>query len=195
MEVEYRIEPRDLAALRKFREAETGNKKRSRWGEALAWVGILGILALAMAMKWQWLYYAFVGAMVGFFAGLFYSVWLWRRGMQTIGEVEWETSDKPGTPPRRLAVTPEGVSMTTHQTRYFVTWSKICRIEETDDHVFLFENKFSAIVAPARAFPNRRAFEDFADLVRKYRKQAEAPQGITAAPPSSPAPPNTDITT
>jgi hypothetical protein len=73
---------------------------------------------------------------------------------------------------RRLAITPETITLTSKLTTYAVRWQAVEQIVTTEEHAFFLITRQSGIVLPVRAFTEDEEFGEFVRTARRYRREA-----------------------
>ena len=177
MEVEYRLDWTDYAALQRVYFTRGGRRWWLSW--SALWLGVFALIAVEHGRQFLLapdgpklrLWTFFLPAMLGF-AWLLSRVSTWNAGRELArrGSV-------------KLGVAPDGLSITSANFQGFMKWPGIRRIEETPAHAFFFESDKTAYILPARAFPSAVEFRTFVGLARRYKEQSEAPK-----PPPPPGP-------
>jgi hypothetical protein len=167
VEVEFELNPDDLAAFQAF-HAKAG--PAAAQGRFRSWVTILIILGAAgLAYFYGMLREVLFGA-AGVVAGVFLAFLLVFRARFTPRKQQAKRLAEDGGW-RRLSITPEGVIQQTpigHGTTY---WNGIVHIGSTRRHVFLYNTPQTAFVVPLRAFRDDREFDDFVELARRLHDE------------------------
>lgn len=54
------------------------------------------------------------------------------------------------------------------------SWQKVNKVEKTDDHIFIFNDKKTVWIVPKRVFEVPAEFENFYNLIQGYTKEVKA---------------------
>jgi hypothetical protein len=73
--------------------------------------------------------------------------------------------------PTRVVLSDAGVTTERQHERSFVAWAGIEKVTATDDHLYLFDAPFSAVIVPRRAFADEWRFRDFADFASRCHEE------------------------
>jgi len=66
-----------------------------------------------------------------------------------------------------LTLSEAGLSTVMGDSTSFHGWSELMRIDETDSHFVIWENRLLGFVVPKRSFPNADAVSMFADIAKR----------------------------
>jgi hypothetical protein len=213
MEVEYSVRPEDFKAFAEFHKRNKPKPQRSgnagRVGSTpgelagnLLWVLILALLVIWLLVQSPQprrqgqppekpepsILLQVPALLVGFAAGVVAFV-LYSKSLHARARRQLFADDrnrwKVG--PRRLRISPEGLSTIGDYHTSFCAWSIICSVGATRDHIFLYDGPATAHAVPRRAFAHEGDFEAFYDLLCRYRAEYPPPQmqratGITTIP-------------
>ena len=69
---------------------------------------------------------------------------------------------------RRVSIDAEAIRMASDFSSAAYYWHGVDRFGSTLDYLFVYINTTTAVVVPARAFPDDRAFKNFAEAARRY---------------------------
>jgi hypothetical protein len=72
----------------------------------------------------------------------------------------------------RLALSPEGVTLTTAKGVTTSFWNSVLRVEATDDYLFIYRNATSAFLVPKRDCASEEEFAEFVRAARSYHQTA-----------------------
>ena len=164
MEVEYSLTPEDVAAWM----SDYSSGRPRRWlpyiGLALATVPLVAEIVRLVALRAPW---PIVAAFVLFIPAIF-GVFLFRKRLLRLFMRRADTPTKS----QRLALRPEGLTITTETTASLTAWEGVDRIVVTDTHAFFYFNKVAALILPRRAFADENEFENFVERARSYHESA-----------------------
>jgi hypothetical protein len=73
----------------------------------------------------------------------------------------------------RLSLGPEGITDATEFRTATYYWFTIEKIVITEEYLLIFDSLTTAFIVPQRAFPNEKAFLEFAETARSYRAFAQ----------------------
>jgi hypothetical protein len=84
----------------------------------------------------------------------------------------------------RVSITPEGLAVTRPDHTSRTAWTALWKVGVSDDHLFFFTSADAAIVVPRRAFRDEGHFAEFLALARRYHEQATAAHFDQSPPPT-----------
>lgn len=199
MEIEYTLTPKDFQALARYRRklksvpTHPPLKTVTIIRVSISVIVIIGGAMLPMFLFKTDILSYWMGLYIGWFAGmlllLWYAAYINRSNLKADCEdprSEWAVRDV------RVVLSSNQVRSVKRGATFVYEWSRIWHIGETDNHLFLFITRNTAIIIPHRAFRDNRHCEEFIALARHYKQdrgqQAPKPTGIiTVLPPQSDA--------
>ncbi len=196
MEVEYDLTPEDLIAFQRYHKRNPPQPQQ-RGGPATALTGTVIFIAVATTSlffilsdnpvaEWYLMMVPFAGLGAAL-ALLCVIVWarlttprlLFRalkQGRNAEKFLGW----------RRVSLDAEAVRNTSEFASSTYLWHGIDMVGTTRDHAFLYINTATAVVVPCRAFRDERAFEEFLEAARYYRRMGGREAGFPRLDEGSP---------
>lgn len=163
LSVEYFLEPQDVSAFRRFMTSRVRGGRRQSW-IILVFFGLLLLLWLFSAVAKGDLR-ALVGVLapIGIVVALI-AFFVWRAMRKASAE------EKKRLPVRqRVEISEEGVAQNGELGSTTFPWKVVHDIRSNDDHLFILQSPYSAVVVPARAFASSAAFKEFVEKALEFR--------------------------
>ena len=157
MSVDYALSPDDMAALNAAVQARDWPFRVVLWivglalGAAVAWLLIAGQSGNAARL------------------GIILAAWIAIPGrVRKLGNAGLKKVPPSQYEPRRLTLSPAGVTVTIGEREETLPWTRFRAIVTTDQHLFLFIAKRHAHIVPRRAFADEASFSAYADYARSF---------------------------
>jgi hypothetical protein len=196
VEVEYSLTPKDVIAFAHYHMDHPfpGQKRPVRW-----WVIVC--LGVPIGGVWLWLLLTggidnapemtLIGCPLGMAVLLFLRLWPYRAVALATRKALREGRNAEKLKNLRLAIAPEGITVSSPTGAGTTPWTALERIALTPTHAFFYVTTREAHVLPRRVFPGEREFTEFVDTACKYRDAAWSagprwsPDGKVVKPPST----------
>jgi len=165
MEVEYTLTHEDFAAWM----SDYSSGRQRRWlpyvSLGLATVPLVAAIVKLVALHVPWPVVAIFVLLIPAIFGAFF----FRRRLIALFLRRTDIPAKS----QRLALQPEGLTITTETTASLTAWEGVDRIVVTDTYAFFYFNKVAALILPRRAFADENEFEKFVEKARSYHESAK----------------------
>lgn len=179
MEVNYNIERKDFIAAQEFAYKNSPAVKRIKLFSFLPIVLLIlfSFIVIDRSLLWR---FAFV-----LISGLSYfcimSVLVSVANAYSFRKAIPQGEDNNGIlGAHKIILSPKGLIESTNVNESLHAWHSILRVEQTDEHIFIYVNSVHAHIVPKRYFASQQAAENFVAAVESYR--IATPQSINAAP-------------
>ena len=73
-----------------------------------------------------------------------------------------------------LSVTPEGLVHRQGETEHMTRWEHVGKFVVQEEHAFCYMDAATALIVPARAFPDEAAWQQFIETTRRHHAEASA---------------------
>jgi hypothetical protein len=179
MELEYTLEPKDLIALSLFQQSQLKSKVNGN----VFWYYLLPALFFAILLATD----ADFGTLAGIFGGFLalYFVWIhWATKAEL--KSYYSAENCAGlTLKRKIKLSPEWMIVETDTSESRFGWIGIARISYTENHLFIYMNKFQSLIVPRASFQNENQFQDFKTELEKHIRANRVSTGTDKNPASA----------
>jgi YcxB-like protein len=179
MEVEYELTPEDIRAFQRYHQKHPLVPPKGRLIAFFVWivflVGTAGFLMLPRQIflpELDVLLGLVPGAAVGMLLTLV-GLSLYARFIQSNAirkTLQEGRNEEKSLGWRRLSIDPHAIRTASAFSSSSFFWEGLDAVVATDDYAFLYITTRMAHVIPRRAFPDDRAFDDFVEMARRYRR-------------------------
>jgi len=179
MEVEYELTPEDLIAFQRYHR-QNPPQKQPQGNPLNVFVGTMVLIAVATTAfyflisnnptaEWYLRTVPFVGLGVGLgvLGVVLYGLWL-STPRQMLRALKQGRNAEKARGRRRVSIDAEAIRSTSEFAASTYFWHGIDKFGATFDHVFVYVNTTTAVIVPARAFPDDGVFKEFVDTARHY---------------------------
>jgi hypothetical protein len=173
MEINFVLNPEDLATLARYDFARRLKRKSKLGGLGLIMVLVSSIL-LWVIHRWElsrgresnpWAVY--LTAIVFVWLLLLTPCLKWWVGRGVMKRIV-ESDKRKLYCPRRLILTPESLQFASEYANATYNWVGIDNIAVTKAHIFIYVSSAQAQIVPRRAFPDEHQFREFAETAMRY---------------------------
>ncbi len=167
-EIEFSLTPEDFVAL-----GEYHGSQQPRW-KIFLYLGLIILMIAAVVIRVMEFakefgeVIALIALVVAFSGAL---TWYLNRHRLAAGAVRKELSKGKNSKllePRKLAISPDGISDYSADSAGITIWSGIEKIAVSKNHAFFYVNTAAAIILPKRAFASDLEFMDFVETAQQY---------------------------
>ncbi len=173
MDISYTIEPRDVVAFNVY-QFEHSPSLRSSYRMGYFWLGVLSLLFAFFTSAWQhWILFGgwLVFSLVLFVGYRPLTYWNLRRSIQRTNK----EGRNLGIWGKHTIVLQEKELVESSDAGHTSTrWSAVERIEQNDNHIFIYTSAHAAHVIPKRSFSDAKQAEEFYTTARGYLERARA---------------------
>jgi hypothetical protein len=207
MEVEYALTPEDFKAFAKHHESSVKPNQRQKKGKTAllesqttaprkpskwVWVFVTLFVLIGLYLQYENPQPVRLDLILAFLTGLFAGCALLVGGVFALvyfrvikTNFTRTLEDEHGQwiyEPEQLAITREGITVTSPYVRAFRVWAIVWKIDLDEAHLFFYITWNSAIIVPKRAFRDDQHIEEFVALCCQYQKGPTNTGIVTSLP-------------
>ena len=192
MEVEFRLTPDDLAALRCFHQKHPPfpRQRRTDWTAIVSW-GIAGFCIAVLYFLHDIAHDPMLDNLLGTFPGVAVGALLALVFLQIVTKLASRNATRKALEQgrnaekvlgwRRISIDHRAIRVETEYSALTYLWWGVDAITASPDHAFIYFTTTNAFILPREAFRTDRAFEDFVEAARRYLAMA----GVADARPAA----------
>lgn len=173
MEIEYRIERKDIEAYYQYHFHSSPSVRRSyEMGYVWQTTGFIALFILFANKEDIWSVFSWMIAFIGCI--LLYRFSAYRNIKESVERFEKEGRNKGIWGRNRLTLNEDEMLETSAIGESRTLWTGVERIAQNKDYIFIYITAVSAFIIPKRAFKDNQEAEGFYSAARTYHEKANS---------------------